>query len=272
MVWKQCGAPVIFHANIDTGMGRMGILPSETAELINAVRGAAGLTFEGLYTHLAKADAPDPGAISLQLAHFRKALNAIRASGLRPSVIHYGNSAAVMRYPLEECTLARPGVALYGCKPDPAQEFPTALKPVMGLKARIVKMKRVAAGVPISYGGTYVTTSETVIATIALGYGQGLPRRLGNRGSVLIRGRRYGIAGRVTMDFIMVDAGPNSDISVGDEVVAIGGQGAQFILPDDIALLCDTIGYEIMCGISPYIDRRYILGGRTERFEPGRSF
>jgi alanine racemase len=74
------------------------------------------------------------------------------------------------------------------------------------------------------------------------------------------------------MDFIMVDAGPNSDISVGDEVVAIGGQGAQFILPDDIALLCDTIGYEIMCGISPYIDRRYILGGRTERFEPGRSF
>jgi alanine racemase len=269
--WKQCGAPVTFHANIDTGMGRLGILPGEVAEFMDKIRGE-GLLFEGLCTHLAKADAPDSGAISLQLFHFRKVLNALRASGFMPSVIHYGNSSAVMRYPLEECTMVRPGVALYGCKPDPRQEFPLSLKPVMGLKARIVKMKRVEAGVPISYGGAYVTPAQTVIATIAIGYGQGFPRQLGNRGSVLIRGKRYGIAGRVTMDFIMVDAGANPDMAVGDEVVAMGTQRSQCILPDDIALLCDTIGYEIMCSISPCIDRCYILGGKTEKIEHGRPF
>ena len=154
----------------------------------------------------------------------------------------------------------------------PRQNFALDLKPVLSLKTRVVKMKRVTAGTPISYGSTYVTPTETMIATIALGYGQGLPRQLSNRGSVLIRGRRYRIAGRVTMDFIMVDAGTNPDMSVGDEVVAIGSQGTESIHPDDIALLCNTIGYEILCNISSTIDRLYVLDGKILHHEPMRPF
>jgi len=270
--WKSCGCSVRFHANIDTGMGRLGILPSETPALIEALRGETNLQFEGLYTHLANADAADCGPTGLQLTQLRKVRNTLAAAGLRPELVHYGNSAALMRYPVEECTLVRPGIALYGCKPDPSRDFPLNLKPVLGLKGSVVKTKRVGPGVAISYGSTYVTSSETVIATIALGYGQGLPRLLSNRGSVLIRGQRYGIAGRVTMDYIMVDAGADASIDVGDEACAMGYQLSQCILPDEIALLCNTIGYEIMCSISAALDRNYIFKGKPVRREPGRPF
>ena len=168
--------------------------------------------------------------------------------------------------------MVRPGIALYGCKPDPGQDFALDLKPVLSLKSHVVKMKRVAAGTPISYGSTYVTSMETTIATIAMGYGQGLPRLLSNRGNVLIRGRRYRIAGRVTMDFIMIDAGANPDMSVGDEAVALGSQGTENIHPDDVALLCNTIGYELLCNISSTIDRFYVLDGKIIHHEPNRPF
>ena len=270
--WQRLDCPVRFHLNLDTGMGRLGILPCETAAFADALSGQDNLFFEGMFTHLANADSADTGSISQQLACFRKSLTALADKGFRPGIIHYGNSAAVMRYPLEECTMVRPGIALYGCKPNPAREFSLDLKPVMGLKARIIKMKRVPAGTAISYGSTYVTAMETVIATIALGYGQGLPRQLGNRGVVLIRGRRYGIAGRITMDFIMVDAGANPDMSVGDEVVAIGSQETQCIHPDDVALLYNTISYELMCSIDPRIDRCYILDGKLAHCEVGRPY
>lgn len=271
-IWNNLGIPALFHANIDTGMGRLGIAPSETSALISILKSSPQLTCEGIFTHLANADGPDTGTISRQLAHFRKVLNSLNENSLAPRHIHYANTATIMRYPLEECTMVRPGIALYGCKPDPAKNFALDLKPVLSLKTRVVKMKRVIAGTPISYGSTYVTPTETMIATIALGYGQGLPRQLSNRGSVLIRGRRYRIAGRVTMDFIMVDAGTNPDMSVGDEVVAIGSQGTESIHPDDIALLCNTIGYEILCNISSTIDRLYVLDGKILHHEPMRPF
>jgi alanine racemase len=270
--WKSLGCPVLFHADIDTGMGRLGIAPSETPALISLLKSSPNLTCEGIYTHLANADSPDTGAISRQLANFRKVLNVLNENSIAPRHIHYGNSAAIMRYPLEECTMVRPGIALYGCKPDPGQDFILDLKPVISLKSHVVKMKRVPAGTSISYGSTYVTSMETTIATIALGYGQGLPRQLGNRGSVLIRGRRCRIAGRVTMDFIMIDAGADPDMSVGDEVVALGSQGTENIHPDDVARLCNTIGYEILCNISPTIDRFYVLDGKTVHHEPNRPF
>ena len=271
-ILNNLGCPVLFHANIDTGMGRLGIAPSETSALISILKSSPQLTCEGIFTHLANADGPDTGTISRQLAHFRKVLNSLNENSLAPRHIHYANTATIMRYPLEECTMVRPGIALYGCKPDPAKNFALDLKPVLSLKTRVIKMKRVTAGTPISYGSTYVTPTETMIATIALGYGQGLPRQLSNRGSVLIRGHRYRIAGRVTMDFIMVDAGTNPDMSVGDEVVAIGSQGTESIHPDDIALLCNTIGYEILCNISSTIDRLYVLDGKILHHEPMRPF
>jgi alanine racemase len=177
-----------------------------------------------------------------------------------------------MRSPdLAGATLARPGIALYGCRPDPKQAFPLDLRPVVSLKSRVVKMKKVPAGTPVSYGGRYVTAAETVIATIALGYGDGLPRSLGNRGEVLIGGRRFRIAGTVTMDYLMVDAGPVPSMSVGDEAVAMGTQGNEHISPDDVALIDGTIAYEIMCGLSASIDRVYVSGGSIIRREKGRA-
>jgi alanine racemase len=168
--------------------------------------------------------------------------------------------------------MIRPGIVLYGCKPNPVQEITLDLKPVLALKARIVKLKQVPALTPVSYGGTYVTTRKTTIATIALGYGQGLPRRLSNKGHVLINGRKYGIAGRVTMDYIMADVGCIPEMAVGDEVVAIGCQGTECITPDEVAAACDTIGYEILCAVSPLIDRLYILNGDVIHHEPARAY
>ncbi len=270
--WKALDIPIRCHVKVDTGMGRLGILPEETEALATELLNHAQVTCEGVYTHCARADDPDSGPTDLQRERFRDILRKFALKGLNPAVIHYANSATLMLHPFDRSTMVRPGIALYGCKPDPAQHFPLDLKPVLSLKARVLKIKRVPAGTPVSYGARYVTGCDTTIATIGLGYGQGLPRQLGNKGFVLIRGRRYLIAGRVTMDFIMVDSGPDPDIGVGDEVVAMGEQGDECITPDELARLCGTIGYEILCSMNRTIDRRYILNGNVLLHEPCKPF
>lgn len=270
-LWRSAGVPVRFHCNIDTRMHRMGILPGEVPALAQALDAHAALSLEGAFTHLANADEPGTATAGEQLRRFNEALSVLGGSGHAPRHVHYANSAWIMRASeLPGATLVRPGIALYGCRPDPKQEFPLALKPVLSLKSRVVKMKKVPAGTPVSYGGRYVTPGETNLATIALGYGDGLPRSLGNRGEVLIRGRRWRIAGTVTMDYLMVDAGPAPSMRVGDEAVAIGIQGGERISPDDVAVLDNTIGYEIMCGLSGSLDRIYIAGGRITAKTKGR--
>lgn len=273
--WKSAGVPVRFHCNIDTRMHRMGIMPPEVAAgvLAGELSRNANLHFEGAFTHFANADVPGTPTMHEQLRIFSEALAVLKKQGHVPQHIHYANSAAVMRLDsLPVCTLIRPGITLYGCKPDPKQDFPLKLLPVAAFKSRVVKIKNVPAGTPVSYGGRYVTDRETCIATIALGYGNGLPRSLGNRGSVLVRGRRFTIAGTVTMDYIMIDAGPDPALKVGDEVVAMGCQGNECITPDDIAVCADTIAYEILCGMSASIDRIYMLEGRMVAREKGRFF
>ena len=269
--WKSAGVPVRFHCNIDTRMHRMGILPAEVPSLADAVAGEGNLHLEGAFTHLANADEPGTTTAGEQIRRFNESLSVLKERGITPRHVHYANSAWVMRSPdLAGATLARPGIALYGCRPDPKQTFPLDLRPVLSLKSRVVKMKKVPANTPVSYGGRYVTSAETVIATVALGYGHGLPRSLGNRGEVLIRGRRWRIAGTVTMDYLMVDAGPTPSLRVGDEAVAIGVQENERISPDDVALLDNTIGYEVMCRLSASMDRIYISGGKTAAREKGR--
>jgi alanine racemase len=270
--WKKLDVPVRFHLEIDTGMGRLGLLPGEMERFARELAGWPNLICEGAFTHFSRSDDPDVQPTAAQLARFRKAIDALEANGLRPSTVHFSNTAAIARGLIPDCTAVRPGIALYGCKPDPGGEFSLDLKPIMSLRGRVVKMKRVPAGTPVSYGGTYVTREDTTIATIDIGYGLGLPRQLGNRGAVLIRGRRYMIAGRVTMDFLMIDAGPVPAFEVGDEAVAMGSQGNERIAPDDIAILCNTIGYEILCSIGSRTDRFYILDGRVIHHEPSRPF
>ncbi|MDR3012595.1 MAG: alanine racemase [Chitinispirillales bacterium] len=261
--WKLYDIDIRFHLNIDTGMSRMGILPSETDSIIEAVKSTPSLWMDGVFTHMACADEPDTSSVSQQLEKFTKCVDKIRKAGLSPTHIHYENSATFLRFPSTNCTLVRPGISLYGCKPDPAQNFDINLKPVASLISRVAKMKKVPAGTPVSYGWNYVAPSDTWIATIPLGYAHGLPRFLSNRGMVLINGSRYRIAGNVTMDYIMADVGANPSVSTGDEVVAIGSQGDETITPDDIAIIGGTIGYEIICNLGTSIPRFYTRNGET---------
>ncbi len=272
-VMTRAGTPVRIHVNVDTGMTRLGLLPTELGALVSALQNNSKLVCEGAYTHLACADVPGTGTVDIQTSKFRAALDILRKNGISPKFIHYANSAAIMRHPLSsECTLVRPGITIYGCKPDPLQDFPLALKPVVTLKAPVTKIKKVSAGTAISYGARYVTSAETHIATIPLGYGIGLPRKLTGAGSVLIRGRRYAIAGTVTMDYIMADVGLNTDVCVGDEAVAIGCQGSECISPDEVAAKCGTIAYEILCGLSTRLDRYFVLKGEVVGRQEGHYF
>jgi alanine racemase len=262
-LWNRSGLHIAFHCNIDTAMHRMGILPAEIPQLISTLRNHPSITCEGVFTHLAKADIPGTLSVSEQKSLFFASVNILQDNGIGPKQIHIANSAGLMRFPMSDTTLVRPGIALYGCKPDPSGDFPLDLRPVLSLKSVVAKIKKVPANTPVSYCGNYITKCETHIATIAAGYAHGLPRFLGNRGAVLINGRKYTIAGNVTMDYIMVDAGDMPEFSVGDEVVIIGRSGSLQITPDNIALIGNTIGYEILCNISTSIRREYFFQGSS---------
>jgi len=270
--WESYRVNVDSHVNIDTGMSRVGVLPSEMGALIDALKSSANIRLTGAFTHMACADEPGTETVGRQLDKFTGSVDKLRQSGINPAHIHYGNTAALLRFPLKGCTLARPGIALYGCKPDPAQDFGIALKPVASLVSRVVKVKKLPAGTQVSYGGNYVTPADTYIATVPIGYAHGLPRFLSGRGEVLIGGKRYRVAGNVTMDYVMVDAGPAPVVSVGDEAVAMGVQGGETITADDIAVIGGTIGYEVLCNLGTSIDRFYTRGGKIIRHEPGVIF
>ena len=248
---------VKLHINVDTGMGRLGLIKSETDEALKIISSSGTIELEGIFTHFANADVPDTDKTSLQYEQFTDVLNSVRENGLSPRYIHCSNSAAICRFQIPDNFYVRPGILLYGSRSDPAQIFDFDLLPIASLKANIIKIKKVPAGTSISYGGTYVAQEETLIATVPIGYTHGLPRALSNKGEVLIHGRCFPIVGKVTMDHIMVDIGPASDIAVGDEVVAMGKQGNETISPDDIALLSGTVSYEILTWLCNRIDRYY---------------
>jgi alanine racemase len=270
--WQKAGCTVNIHCNIDTGMGRLGLQAAEVSQVAGILCNDPMLKLTGVFTHFASADTPGTTTVTTQKARFDDAVGVLRQSGLAPRYIHTSNSAAVLRFPATGCNLVRPGIALYGCRPDPRQEFDCNLKPVVRLVARVVKVKQVAAGTPISYGGTYAPSQDTTIATIDIGYAHGLPRSLSSCGNVLIRGKRYRIAGRVTMDYIMVDCGIGPEIEIGDEVVVLGQQGADCITVDEAAVASGTIGYEILTRLSTGIDRCYYRNGKVEACIPGSRF
>ncbi|MDO5575852.1 MAG: alanine racemase, partial [Fibrobacter sp.] len=215
---------------------------------------------------------PETKTVSEQLERLNSFLSELKSANISPKYIHFSNSATVFRYKYDCCTMVRPGIALYGCKPDPSQEFKPELKPVLSLKSSVIELRQIPANTAVSYGGNYITSSKTWIATIAGGYGQGIPRALSNKGYVLINNKRFKIAGNVTMDYVMVDAGENPTVKIGDEVVFIGQQGNESITADDIATLTGTIGYEILCNIGTSIDRFYFGDNQDVLHEQGNIF
>jgi alanine racemase len=257
----RSGRRLRVHLKLDSGMGRLG-LPLEAAgggALADALAVARlpGLRLEGVFTHLATADAPDTGAAEAQLALFEGFLARLAAAGVRPALRHAANSAALLRLPAARLDWVRPGISLYGLDACPDAAALATLRPAMSLKARVIQVKPVAAGQGISYGLTWRAPRDTVIATVALGYADGLRRGLSSRGAMLVRGRRAAIAGRVCMDLTMLDVGHIPGVRPGDEAVAFGSQGGESIRVEELAAALGTINYEIVTGVTARVPRLY---------------
>jgi alanine racemase len=249
--------PLGVHVKIDTGMHRVGCTPEHAPELARHVLAHRELRLAGTCTHFAVADEPGNPYTGEQVVRFRAALRAMRAAGAEPGTVHLCNTAGVLTAPEAHGDLVRIGIGLYGIAPSPELAEAIALRPAMSVKARVTYVKRVPAGARISYGLRYETRRATTLATVPIGYADGVPRSLGHRGGrALVRGVARPIAGTVTMDQLVLDVG-DDDVEAGDEVVLIGTQGDATVTAADWAELTGTIPYEIVCGIGPRVPRTY---------------
>lgn len=251
-------APMGAHLKVDTGMHRVGADPGDVPALAKAVRAAPGLRLDGLWTHLAVADDPGEDAFTTaQLARFEEVRDALAADGSVPGLLHAANSAGALAHPGARYDLVRCGIAVYGHSPRPGAVRAGDLRPALSLRARVSLVRTLDAGERLSYGRRYaVPAPRSVVATVPLGYADGVTRRLGEVGAeVLVGGRRRPVAGTVTMDQLMVDCGPDAPVAPGDEVVLLGRQGDEEIRADEWAGRLGTITYEVLCGIGPRVPR-----------------
>jgi alanine racemase len=192
-----------------------------------------------------------------QITKFKGAVEDIKSAGINPGIVHASNSAAIVGYSESWIDMVRPGIILYGYYPSHEQERTLAVKPVMEFRTEVVFLKRVAAGQALSYGATYITDRETVIATLPVGYGDGYNRLLSSKGIISINGKKYKIAGRVCMDQLLIDLGPETDVDLYDEAILFGdGPDAQ--TAEDLADMLDTISYEITCNVNKRVPRVYL--------------
>lgn len=245
------------HVKVDTGMGRLGFQWKDAHKSIIDVARLRLIDILGVFSHFASADERDKQYAKLQLQRFTDVLDSLRNSHLEIPEIHIANSAAILDIPESFFTMVRPGIMLYGYYPSHETTESIPLRPVMSIKSRIVHLKHVPAGTSISYNRRYVTTRDTWIATVPLGYADGYSRLLTNRASVLINGRFYPVVGTVTMDHIMIDVG-DGEVELGDEVVLLGSSHEQQITAWDLADKIGTIPYEVTCAVSSRVPRVYI--------------
>lgn len=253
------------HIKIDTGMSRIGYRDLETAvpEIMEISR-LPGIRIEGLFTHFARADEKKTDPAYVQFRKFQEFQKALEAQGLEIPICHCSNSAGIIRMPEANLNAVRAGVILYGLYPsEDVEKEPVPLKPVMELKSHIAYIKTVEAGVQISYGGTFTTQRETRVATIPVGYADGYARGLSNKGSVLIRGKRAPILGRVCMDQFMVDVTDIPQAQELDEVMLLGRSGDEQITMEELGELSGRFNYEFACCISKRVPRIYFKGGQV---------
>jgi alanine racemase len=263
---RVLGQRTSVHIKVDTGMHRVGADPADVLPLLAALEADPLLRLEGLWTHLAVADgesAEDRAFTVRQLETFDGVVADLARSGVTPDILHAANTAGAIAFPKARYSMVRCGIGLYGYLPGPAvaAAFTAAtgeasLRPALSLKARVVSVRTLAEGERPSYGRKRPLPQRSVVATVPIGYADGVPRALFTNGaSVLIGGRRRPLAGTVTMDQIMVDCGDDSTVTVGDEVVLLGRQGDEEITADEWAELLGTISYEVLCGIGPRVPR-----------------
>lgn len=264
--WAEAsGRSATIHLKVDTGMRRMGAEPADAVRLASRIASARGLRLGGTWTHLACADDLGSSTTPRQLAVFGGVLDAMRDAGIDPGIVHAANSAAALASPGARFDMVRCGITLYGLVPGPAladlmagDGVPPELRfrTAMSLSTEVTAVRRVPAGSGVSYGHLGVTDRPATIATLPIGYADGLPRRAGTSGAeVLIGGQRLPLIGVVTMDQCMVDCGDHP-VSVGDEAAVFGATGAP--TADELAARLGTIGYEIVCGVSGRVPRTHV--------------
>ena len=252
------------HIKVDTGMTRVGIRPDESGlAFVDKVLHTEGIELEGIFTHFARADETDKSCARKQLDRFREFIRQIEKSfDYSIPVKHCSNSAGIVELPEANMDVVRAGITLYGLWPsDEVSRDIVPLKPALTLKSHIVYIKEVDEGVAISYGGTYVTPKKMRVATIPVGYGDGYPRGLSNKGHVLIRGKKAPILGRVCMDQFMVSVEDIPDAQEGDEVTLIGTDGAEQITMEELGGLSGRFNYELACDLGKRIPRVYTKDG-----------
>lgn len=255
---KASGTRKKVHVKIDTGMGRLGLLPAEVARFFEEFKTLENLELEAVLSHFSESEAEDRSFTEAQLALFLDTVEAIRAAGIDPSILEIANSAAAASYPEACLGMVRPGIMLYGSYPAPHLRGSIKLRPAMSLKTSVLHIKTLEAGTPVSYSRSFITKRRSAIAVLPIGYGDGLSRSLSNKGSVLVRGARAPIAGTVCMDLTMCDVTDIPGVRAGDEVVVIGTQGDVGITAEEVARAAGTISYEVFCNISSRVARRYI--------------
>jgi alanine racemase len=260
-------SPVVpVHLKVDTGMSRLGIACSDTPIFTNMIKSAEHVSLEAVFTHLASAEIVDSPDVSVQIERFEEAVATVLESGLNPAYYHVANSAAIAARQNARKNLVRPGISLYGYylpftsvisgTPDSSLELP--VQPVLTWKTRIQSIRDVPAHQPISYNGSYVTQAPARIGVLPVGYADGLRRQLSSRGRVIVRDDYAAMVGNITMDMTMIDITGIPGVDVGDEVILIGRKGPRSISAWEHASLAATIPYEILCGISSRVPRRYV--------------
>jgi alanine racemase len=258
----RAGRAVAAHVKVDTGMGRIGIRPDAVAAFLARCRGLAGLRVRGLMSHLARADEADKGHARAQVEVFRDVREAVRGSGIE--VCHLANTAGLLDLPEARLDAVRPGIGLYGLAPSAAIQNPRVrdLQPVLEWRTRITFLKEVPAGTGLSYGHAFRTAGASLIATLPVGYGDGLARRLSGALSVLVHGTRCPQVGRITMDQCLVDVSAlRGRVALGDEAVLIGRQGDAEVRAEELAARLDTIAYEVVTAIARRVPRVTVEGG-----------
>jgi alanine racemase len=249
--------PANVHVNIDTGMGRIGVLFDQEPDFFDALLASKDCTWEGLYSHFSTSDESDKTYANLQLSRFKNILRRVKEKGKMPPVIHMANSGAVLDLPESAFDAVRPGILLYGHYPSSEVSRAIDIRQVMTLKTFVAHIRKIPADFPVSYGRQWISGKPTTIAVLPIGYADGIRRSLTNKAQVSIRGKRYPLVGRVTMDHIMIDVG-NDPINPGDPVIIWGDDEKDSIQLLDVAQSIGTIPYELTCGVSPRVKRVYV--------------
>ncbi|MDX1763511.1 MAG: alanine racemase [bacterium] len=254
---QEAGKKVPVHVKVDTGMGRLGIGCRDAANTIERICHLPGLELAAVFSHFAFAGLENRSFVQEQLACLLEVREELTKRQIPVPLWHLSNSGAVIDFPASLFNMVRPGIMLYGYAPSAELAGKINLKPILSWRTRIVHLKKVPAETPLSYNHTYLTSRESLIATLPVGYADGYPRRLSNRAEALVRGRRAPLVGRVTMDMVLIDVTDIDEATVGDPVTLLGQEGDDRITADELARWADTISYEVLCGISRRVPRIY---------------